>query len=138
MLDKKVSGKIDISNLIPEDKKTISIFPGSRISEINILLPILIDFVKLMNEKYESMFFVFHSNQDHKNLIFEKLKQSNLNNVQVISDELIKKQILSRSVFAVTKSGTVSLEICNHEIPSIIIYKLTPLNFFLIKFLVKV
>ena len=54
------------------------------------------------------------------------------------SDKVIKNQILSQSVFAVTKSGTVSLEVCNQEIPSIVIYKLTFLNFFLIKFLVKV
>ena len=138
LLDKKIVGKIDISNLISDNKKIISIFPGSRISELNILLPILVDFVKLMNKKYENMIFVFHSNEVHKNLIFEKIKKSNLSNVQVISDEIIKKQILSRSAFAVAKSGTVSLEICNQGIPSIIIYKLTLLNFFIIKFLVKV
>ena len=138
LLDKKITEKIDISSLISDDKKIISIFPGSRISELNVLLPILIDFVKLMNEKYEKITFVFHSNEIYKNLIFEKLKQSNLGNVEVISDEIIKNQILSRSIFAVSKSGTVSLEICKYGVPSIILYKLTPLNFFLIKSLVKI
>ena len=138
LLDKKKIGKIDISSLISDDKKIISIFPGSRISELNILLPILIDFVKLMNEKYKNMTFIFHSNEVHKNFIFNELKKSSLNNVEVISDKIIKSQILSRSVFAVSKSGTVSLEICNHGIPSVIVYKLTPLNFFLIKSLVKI
>ena len=138
LLDKKITGKIDISSLISDDKKIISIFPGSRISELNVLLPILIDFVKLMNEKYEKITFVFHSNEIYKNLIFEKLKQSNLGNVEVISDEIIKNQILSRSIFAVSKSGTVSLEICKYGVPSIILYKLTALNFFLIKSLVKI
>ena len=138
LLDKKIVGKIDISSFIPVNKKIISIFPGSRISELNILLPILIDFVKLMNEKYNDMIFVFHSNEIYKNLIFEKLKQSNLTNVEVISDEKIKNEILSRSIFSVAKSGTVSLEICNQGIPSVIIYKISALNFFLIKFLVKV
>ena len=138
LLDKKIAEKIDISSLISDDKKIISIFPGSRISELNVLLPILIDFVKLMNEKYEKITFVFHSNEIYKNLIFEKLKQSNLGNVEVISDEIIKNQILSRSIFAVSKSGTVSLEICKYGVPSIILYKLTALNFFLIKSLVKI
>ena len=138
LLDKKITEKIDISSLISDDKKIISIFPGSRISELNVLLPILIDFVKLMNEKYEKITFVFHSNEIYKNLIFEKLKQSNLGNVEVISDEIIKNQILSRSIFAVSKSGTVSLEICKYGVPSIILYKLTALNFFLIKSLVKI
>ena len=38
LLDKKKMGKIDISSLISDDKKIISIFPGSRISELNALL----------------------------------------------------------------------------------------------------
>ena len=138
LLDKKKVGKIDISGLISDDKRIISIFPGSRISELNLLLPILINFVKLMNEKYENMIFIFHSNEIHKNFIFNELKQSSLTNVEVISDEIIKSQVLSRSVFAVSKSGTVSLEICNQGIPSVIIYKLTPLNYLLIKSLVKI
>ena len=41
-------------------------------------------------------------------------------------------------MFAVAKSGTISLEICNANIPSIIIYKMNVINFFIIKILVKV
>ena len=36
------------------------------------------------------------------------------------------------------KSGTVSLEICKAKIPSIIIYKMNMINFFIVKMLVKV
>ena len=36
------------------------------------------------------------------------------------------------------KSGTVSLEICNLKVPSIIIYKMNVINFLIVKFLVKV
>ena len=66
-----------------------------------------------------------------------RLKKSNLDNVDVISEENIKSQILSNSIFAVAKSGTVSLEICNAKVPSIIIYKMNFINFFIVKFLVK-
>ena len=41
-------------------------------------------------------------------------------------------------MFAVAKSGTISLEICNAKIPSIIIYKMGMINFFIVKMLVKV
>ena len=60
-----------------------------------------------------------------------------MNNVEVISDENIKSQILSNSVFAVVKSGTVSLEVCNAKVPSIIVYKMNFINFFIVKLLVK-
>ncbi len=39
--------KTVLNDLISKDKKIISIFPGSRKSETNVLLPILLDFIKL-------------------------------------------------------------------------------------------
>ena len=138
LLEKKEHIKTDLSNLIKKDKKIISLFAGSRTSETNLLLPILLDFIKLMNEKFNQYYFIFHATDQNKDLIKDELKKKNLINVDVISDEGIKSQILSKSVFAVAKSGTVSLEICNLKVPSIIIYKMNLINFFIVKFLVKV
>ncbi len=138
LLEKNDKTKTDLSNIIPKDKKIISLFAGSRSSETNLLLPILIDFIKLMNEKFNYYLFVFHATEENKNFINDQLKISNLNNTEVISDENIKSQILSSSVFAVSKSGTVSLEICNANVPSIIIYKMNFLNFMIVKLLVKI
>ena len=138
LLEKTNKTKTDLSNLIKKDKKIISLFAGSRSSETSILLPILIDFIKLMNDKYNDYLFVFHATDENKNYINDNIKEANLNNIEVISDENIKSKILSSSVFAVSKSGTVSLEICNAKIPSIIIYKMNFLNFMIVKFLVKI
>jgi len=137
LLEKKVKNKTDLSSIISKDKKIISLFAGSRISEINLLLPILINFIKMMNDKFNNYLFVFHTTETNKNFINKMLKISNLNNTQVICDENIKSKILSCSIFAVSKSGTISLEICNAKVPSIIIYKMNFLNFMIIKFLVK-
>jgi len=138
LLEKKDKSKIDLSNLISKDKKIISLFAGSRSSETSLLLPILIDFIKLMNNKFNDYLFVFHATEENKIYINDYVKKTNLNNIEVISDENIKSQILSNSVFAVSKSGTVSLEICNAKVPSIIIYKMNFLNFIIVKFLVKI
>jgi len=138
LLENKKNIKTDLSNLIKKDKKMISLFAGSRTSETNILLPILLNFIKLMNEKSDQYYFIFHATDQNKNLIKDKLKKKELINVDVISNENIKSQILSKSVFAVAKSGTVSLEICNLKVPSIIIYKMNLINFFIVKFLIKV
>jgi len=133
--DNKV--KTDLTSLIKKEKKIISLFAGSRSSETSVLLPILIDFIKLMNNKYNDYFFVFHATEVNKNYINDNIKEANLDNIEVVSDENIKFQILSNSVFAVSKSGTVSLEICNAKVPLIIIYKMNFLNFMIVKFLVK-
>ena len=130
--------KTTFNNLIFKDKKIISLFPGSRKSEISVLLPILLDFVKLMNKKNFMYSFVFHATNENRELIINTIKKMNLVNTDVVSDENIKDQVLSISIFAVSKSGTVSLQISNANIPSIIIYKLSFINFMIFKLLVNV
>ena len=138
LLEKNKKTKIDLSSLTNNNKKIISLFAGSRNSETNILLPILCDFIKLMNAKFNYYTFAFHATDENRQLIINFLKNNSINNYQVISDDKIKYQILSNSIFAVAKSGTVSLEICNAKIPSIIIYKVNMINYFIMKSLVKV
>ena len=64
--------------------------------------------------------------------------KSDLSNFEVISDEKIKNHVLKKSIFAVAKSGTISLEISSRKIPSIIIYKINFINYLILKALVKV
>ena len=130
--------KTDINNLVSKDKKIISIFAGSRNSETNVLLPILVQFIILMNKKDHNYNFVFHATDENKEQIIDYIKVKNIENIDVVSDENIKREILSNSIFAVCKSGTVSLQVCNANVPSIIIYKLNFINFMIFKFLVNV
>ena len=138
LLEEQEKSKVDISQIIKDNKKIFSIYPGSRLSEINVLTPILFEFVKKMNEKYKDLFFVFHSTSEHVQLIQNLLLKQGFKNCGAIGDEKIKSHILKSSIFAVSKSGTISLEICNAKVPSIIIYKMGIINFFIVKMLVKV
>ena len=137
LLEEKIEKAIDNNQTLEKNKSIISIFAGSRKSEITMLAPILVDFIKLMNEKYNNFTYVFHSTKEYSDLIQSYLKNDDLKNCEVISDNKIKYHILNKSVFAVAKSGTVSLEICNAKIPSIILYKMGMINFLIIKMLVK-
>jgi lipid-A-disaccharide synthase len=137
LLDSTTQSAIDINQILGKNKALISIFAGSRKSEINILTPVLLNFIKLMDEKYNDFTYVFHSTKEYSDLIQSHIEKNNVNNCQVISDDKIKNHILKKSVFAVSKSGTVSLEICNAKIPSIILYKMGLINFIIIKILVK-
>jgi len=138
LLENEKKAKIDISQIIKDHKKIISIFPGSRQSELDIHLPILIDFIRMMNKKYNDIFYIFHSTDEFNKLTQDKLIKEDLKNCGSISDEKIKSEILKSSIFAVAKSGTISLEICNAKIPSVIIYKMNFINFLIVKMLVKV
>tara|TARA_X000001036_G_C20282384_1_gene644892 strand:- start:148 stop:675 length:528 start_codon:yes stop_codon:yes gene_type:complete len=100
-------------------------------------MPILLGFINLMNEKYTDMTYVFHSTKQYSQLIKTFINKSSLSNCEIVSDGKIKSHILQKSIFAVAKSGTVSLEISNAKIPSIILYKMGFINFLIVKSLVK-
>jgi len=138
LLDETPESKIDINQILNKNKALISIFPGSRKSEVDALMPVLTEFIELMNKNYEDFIFIFHATKEHTNLIQSYIKVKNINNYEIISDEKIKLHTLKKSVFAVSKSGTVSLEICKSKIPSIILYKMNFFNYLVIRALVKV
>ena len=138
LIEYKENSKIVSKNLISKDRKIISIFPGSRSSETNVLMPILLDFINLMKKNDYTYDYIFHATNENKKFIIDQVKKSNLENIDVISDENTKLKVLSNSIFAVSKSGTVSLQVCNLNIPSIIIYKLSFLNFMIFKLLANI
>ncbi len=138
LLDNSSESKIDINQIFEKNKALISVFPGSRISEIEVLMPILLDFIKLMNSNYKDFIFIFHSTKQHFQLIQSHIKSKDIKNCEIISDEKIKSHTLKKSVFAVAKSGTVSLEICKSKIPSLILYKMNLINYLIVRLLVKV
>ena len=138
LLDDEIKTNIKLDNLISDNKKHISLFAGSRESEIKIHAPILFKFIKKMNEKEKDFNFIFHSTDKFKNYLINLLNKENIPNFEVISDDKIKKEMLKKSIFAVVKSGTVSLEVCKLNIPSIIIYKMNYINYFIAKLFLKI
>ena len=136
ILDNPNNEKIEIKELLKG--KIISIFPGSRLSELKLHVPILIDFIKKMNEEKINYNYIFHATQDSKEYLSKVIKKNNLENVDLISNENIKIATIKKSIFAIVKSGTVSLEVCKYGVPSIIIYKMNFVNFFIAKLFLKI
>jgi len=120
-----------------DKKKIISICPGSRISEIKCLMPIIVNVINKIIKTY-GLNFVFHFPvlPVHKKLIKSYL----VNNINylITTDENQKNFYIKNSILSVAKSGTISLDICKNSSPLITIYKTSFLNYILIKPLVKV
>jgi len=136
ILDNLNHEKIDIKELLKG--KIISIFPGSRLSELKSHLPILIEFIKKMNKEKNDYKYIFHATDRSKKYLSQIINKNNLENVELISDEKLKNVLIKKSIFAIVKSGTVSLEVCKYSVPSIIIYKMNFLNFFIAKSFLKI
>tara|TARA_A100001011_G_scaffold189711_1_gene198187 strand:+ start:1134 stop:2264 length:1131 start_codon:yes stop_codon:yes gene_type:complete len=137
LLDKNNKKNVQIDELL-DKKNIISIFPGSRVSEINYHMPILINFVKKMNIKDPNYNFIFHATHKNKELVSHYISNDQIQNIETIYDDKIKTAVLKKSIFAIVKSGTVSLEVCKMSVPSIIIYKMNFINFYLAKFLLNI
>ena len=131
----------DDNNLSPsktEYKKrttSIGIFPGSRESEIKNNLHLMIDSIQIEKNKkiFDKNIKIFYSNDTAKKLIsrmlpngYEKLLVSGKN-----LDEI------KNCRKAITASGTITLELALMNIPMIIMYRLSPITFFIMKNLVK-
>ena len=43
-----------------------------------------------MNAKFDKFTFIFHATDENKNLIKEKINNTNVKNVEVISEEILK------------------------------------------------
>ena len=136
LLDNTDNKKIEINELLKG--KIISIFPGSRLSELKSHVPILIEFINKMNKEKINYNYVFHATENSKDYLSQIIKKNDLENVDLILNENIKIAIIKKSIFAIVKSGTVSLEVCKYGVPSIIIYKMNFLNFFIAKLFLKI
>ncbi len=85
LLDEEVKKNIKLDNIINSKKKYISLFAGSRESEIKIHAPILSKFIKKMNNKMSDLIFVFHSTDKYKNFLLNILNNQNISNFEEIS-----------------------------------------------------
>lgn len=117
------------------DRNIISFCPGSRKREINIFLPIYLNIINFFGNK-----FIYHFGlvEGTEKIIEEKLE--NYKNVKIIinTDEYKKNEYFKKSLIAVAKSGTISLNLCKCQIPFLTIYKFSWLNYLLIRPFVKV
>jgi len=126
--------KINQSN--QKNKKFFTLCPGSRNSELNIFMPIFIKLIKKINLNYN---FIFHipTTENNKNFIKDYLQKSKIDNFIITTSENDKNYYIQSSILAISKSGTITLDICKNQCPLIIVYKTSWLNYLLIKPFVK-
>ena len=122
---------------LPNNKKFITLCPGSRISEIKLFMPIFTKLMHDINMKFNNNY-IFHFPVP-KNRV-QLIKSYLPNKLEfVLSDYEDKKNFyIKNSILSVAKSGTISLDICKNKCPLITIYKTSIINYYLIKPLVKV
>jgi lipid-A-disaccharide synthase len=122
-------------NLDPS-RKVVGLFPGSRRSETERLLPVIIAAAARLKERFPDIQFILPlaSTLDDSD-IAPQLAAANIE--AAITRERIHDMIRACDA-VISVSGTVTLEIALVGTPMVIIYKLAPLTYQLAKRLVKV
>jgi len=112
-----------------EKKRIITLLPGSRSKEVERSSPVLLDTAEILRKKMPDLQFVmplapgFPSNEGK-------------GEVRVIHGMVA--EALHASILAIVASGTITLEAALAGTPMVIIYKLSPISYWLARLLVSV
>ena len=132
---KPTLSKNEITTLLTlnPNKPVVTLLPGSRHSELTNHLPIIIESVKKIQAAHpEAQFVLALANHLDKKTIANLLPPS----IQLIQNHLYDVLQISDAVIAV--SGTVTLEVGLMQTPLCIIYRFSPLTYWVAKKLIRV
>lgn len=116
---------------VEESEQVILLLPGSRKQEIKLLLPPMLDAVKILSAARNAKFFLPVADGvghliDTAGLDIKLVESARRYDLMQIADA------------AVATSGTVVLEAALLNLPCVVLYKMAPLNFFIGKLLVDI
>ena len=121
-------------NLEPTEK-IICLMPGSRVSEVEALLPIMLQSAHtIANTIPDSQFILALATTIERSLITPLLKASKLN-IQLCDNSL---DAVSAANVVITASGTATLETALLNKPMVIVYKVSRLTAMIAKKLIKI
>jgi len=118
-------------SLIP-GQKVVALCPGSRSHEIKSLLPVLMEVAGRIKE---AQFVLPISSSKFKQRIEAEISKSALN-IKVIEGH--NYDVLAYSDLVIAKSGTIVLESVCLKTPVIMFYKLSPITYFIGKYLLGI
>lgn len=122
-------------NNLDKNKKLISIFPGSRVFEINNLLKLFLDSARMIKQQEENVQFLIAQAPTIK----DELLNTIMDQYKDLDIKVLKNRnydLLAVSDALILASGTVALEAAIYETPMIISYR-GPLYLFLVYRLVR-
>ena len=123
----------------PHSPPQIAICPGSRTQEIKGLFPILLKAAELIQREIPALKFVIPAATEE---IYNKINTLISHSSLVISHLEISKgrtyDILSASDLAICTSGTINMEASILGIPNIMVYKLSPITYWIGKYILKI
>lgn len=121
---------------VEDSAPVIGLLPGSRVAEINLLLPLLLETAaKLAAIDPRTRFILAQASSIEDNLIQSLLHKSPVP-IHVVKDKA--SEVMAASDVLLIASGTATLQAAVVGTPMVLLYKTTPLTYRLARWLIRV
>ena len=121
---------------LSSEQTIITLLPASRRQEINQMLPIIAQAASLIQQQIPNIHFLIPVSLElYNDAIVAIVKQYQLS-ATILKDRTL--EAISAADLAITKSGTVNLEIALLNIPQVVLYRVHPVTAWLARNLLKI
>jgi lipid-A-disaccharide synthase len=120
------------------DISVIGLFPGSRDREIDRHLPIMLGAAQILLKRMKNVKFMVSLAPDVKRKTVEEIVNTHkgVADLEIVSGHV--RKIFEKSSVVIAASGTVTLESAISGTPMVIIYKVSPISYWLGRVLIQV
>ena len=119
------------------DEKIITLVPGSRMSEVKRLMPLMRDVAeRLYRNGYMGYKFIIPTVETTADYVRKEVKKWRVTPQLVGASE--RYDIYAKTYIAIVASGTVSAELAMMHIPTIVVYKMNPITSWLVRQMIRV
>ena len=121
---------------LDESARVVGLLPGSRVSEVEMLLPVLLKAAaSLVEAEPGTQFILAQASSIHDNLIQSLLQHSPVP-VRVVRDQA--SEVMALSDVLLIASGTATLQAAVVGTPMVLLYRTSPLTYRLARWLINV
>ena len=115
----------------------IGLLPGSRDREIARLLPVMLQSARILLKRDKNIKFIISAASSVRRKFVEAIVEEHKgeHHFELVSEPV--ESVLKRSRLAVVASGTATLEAAIYGVPMIIVYKMSPVTYWLGRMLVR-
>jgi lipid-A-disaccharide synthase len=120
---------------VPQGKRAVAIFPGSRAKEIERNLSLQLETAQKLLEEFPNLFFLISVAKPSFTPIIQK-KVEELSLPALLEEDTYG--IMASAECAIATSGTITLELALHKVPTVVTYGISALDLFIARRLLRI
>ncbi|KAM3091571.1 lipid-A-disaccharide synthase [Phormidesmis sp. 146-35] len=125
---------------IPADQTAIVLLPASRQQELKYLMPVMFEAARqIQNQRSDVHFWIPLALEKYRAAIVQAIQTYGLRATLLESNKgQTTLQAIAAADLAITKSGTVNLEMALLNVPQVVIYRVNPITAWIAQYVLKV